>query len=188
MIKQLRPFYTPEQLPAIYSRPYNHTRWEDHKIRVRVTIDIARIICDHIKAETAADLSCGDGAILAGLQLPRENCIYGDFVRIPQLDYLGTIEDNITRIPDIDLFILSETLEHVEQPSQLLHNIRSKTRALILTTPEGETGDENPEHYWGWDRTDIRDMLTTTGFTPRTMTLLDPHVAGGYTYQIWGAV
>ena len=36
MITQLRPFYSAEELSGIYTQPYNHTRWEDHIIRVSV--------------------------------------------------------------------------------------------------------------------------------------------------------
>ena len=188
MIKQLRPFYAPEELAAIYTRPYDHTRWEDHIIRVSVTTHIGRWMRDHVHASSAADLSCGDGAILRGLDL--EDSLYGDLVAAPHVTWVGNLTDTVINGEGllVDLYILSETLEHVEDPRALLGALRLKAAALVLSTPEGEEGDENLEHYWGWDREDIRLLLEETGWTPVISTLLNPQVPGGYTYQIWGCV
>lgn len=186
MMRQLRPFHTPEQLAQIYARPYDHTRWEDHRIRVQVTIHTARWLRDHIQAKIVTDLSCGDGAILQGLSLPRERCVYGDLNSSVQVDFVGRIDETIITAPSSDLFILSETLEHVEDPMLLLSQIRQRHRSLIISTPVGEEGDGNQEHYWGWNVEDIRKLLIGAGFTLVNLTLLDPHVPGGYTYQIWG--
>lgn len=188
MIKQLRPFYTDEQLREVYNHSYDHTRWEDHIIRVAVTIHIGRWMRDHVGAQSAADLSCGDGAILRGLDISES--VYGDLVPSTQvnLNKAGPILETLEEISPVDLFVLSETLEHVEDPKTLLSDIRSKSAVLVLSTPEGETTDDNPEHYWGWDRHDIRGLLESTGWEPVVCTILDTAVPGGYTYQIWGCV
>lgn len=186
MITQLRPFYTPEERELIYSHPYGHTRREDHHIRVGITIHIARWLRDHLGATTAADLSCGDGAILTGLHLPRSMCTYGDLVSAPHLDINGPIEETILSAPQVDLFILSETLEDVEDPGLLLRKARLVCRGIIVSTPVDEMGDDNPEHYWGWGVKDIRKLLIDAGFNPTTLTLLDAQIPGGYTHQIWG--
>jgi hypothetical protein len=191
MIRQLRPFYSAEELPAIYDHVYDHTRWEDHKIRVATTIHIARWMRDHIGAKSGADFSAGDGAILRGCGL--ESATFGDFVRYPdpgdEVWVLSNIDnDNWWNAIHTELYICSETLEHVQDPRRLLGNIRKSASALVLSTPEGEEGTENPEHYWGWDRHDIRGMLESAGWEPVVCTILDTAVPGGYTYQIWGCV
>ena len=187
MIRQLRPFYSPEELATVYTRPYDHTHWEDHIIRVSVTTHIARWMRDHVGAQSAADLSCGDGAILRGLDLSQS--LYGDLVAAGHLTQdSGPLEQTLAGIGSVDLYILSETLEHVEDPALILREIRARAGALVLSTPEGEVGDENPEHYWGWDREDIQQLLAETGWIPVVSTLLNPQVPGGYTYQIWGCV
>lgn len=186
MITRLRAAYSAQQLEEIYSRPYDHTKWEDHKIRVSATIHAARWLRDYAKVKTAADLSCGDGTILRELHLPRENCTYSDFVHVANHDLHGPIEHTIHQAPTADMLILSETLEHLNNPFEILTEARIKYRTLILTTPEGETGTNNPEHYWGWDRDDIRGMLDDAGFNPITSTILHTDVPGAYTYQIWG--
>lgn len=188
MITQLRPFYTPEERAAVYSRPYSHTRWEDHRIRVGVTIHVARWLRDHVGATTAADLSCGDGAILDGLHLPRGQCVYGDLVDAPGVDVVGPIEETILSVPYVDLFILSETLGHVEDPQLLLRKARVACYGIIVSTPVDEYTDHNPEHYWGWGVKDIRKMLIDANFNPTTLTLLDAQVPNGYTHQIWGCL
>lgn len=186
MIRQLRPFYSAEELPGIYDHVYDHTLWEDHKIRVATTIHIGRWLRDHIGAQNAADLSCGDGAILRGLDISES--VYGDLVPATHLNKAGPILETLEEISPVDLFVLSETLEHVEGPRTLLSEIRKKASALVLSTPEGEEGTENPEHYWGWDRHDIRGMLKSVGWEPVVCTILNTTVPSGYTYQIWGCV
>lgn len=186
MIRLLRPFYAPEELAGIYKKPYDHTFWEDHKIRVAITIHIGKWLRDHVGAQSAADLSCGDGAILRGLEIP--DSIYGDLVPAPHLNKAGDLLDSLWEISPVDLFVLSETLEHVENPRLVLENVREKSSSLLLSTPAGEADDLNPEHYWGWDVEDIRGMLADTDWVPVTCTLLNPQTPGGYTYQIWGCV
>lgn len=188
MIRQLRPFYTAEELPGIYDHVYDHTHWEDHKIRVATTIHIGRWLRDHVHAQSAADLSCGDGAILRGLDIP--DSLYGDFVAAPHVTVVGNLTDTVINGEGllVDLYILSETLEHVEEPLTLLRALRNKAASLVLSTPEGEETDDNPEHYWGWNRHDIRWMLNSAGWEPVVCTILNTTVPGGYTYQIWGCV
>ena len=82
----------------------------------------------------------------------------------------------------------SETIEHLDDPETTLSKIRTKTKALILSTPDGETGQSNPEHYWGWDMEGIRELLTSTGFSPAVSSRLEfIEPAFTYNYQIWGA-
>lgn len=193
MIKQLRPFYTDAEAAAIYGRPYDHTRWEDHRIRVQVTTHIARWMRDRVQANSGADFSAGDGAILRGCHLARS--FYSDRAGRPP----GAAPDENWSSFDIEdpdewggldvgLFILSETLEHLKDPCAVLGLARESTSALVLSTPAGEETDHNPEHYWGWDAAGVRALILEAGFAPVVHTLLDPQVAGGYTYQIWGCV
>lgn len=193
MIKQLREFYTEAEAAAIYARPYDHTRWEDHKIRVSTTIHLARWMRDRVGATTGADLSAGDGAILRGCHF--DQAIYGD--RAPRPPAAVTGEDwRRTDIEapraweglDVGLLILSETLEHVEAPRRVLAWAREACEGLVLSTPCGEWDASNPEHYWGWDADGVRGLLLEAGFAPVVHMLLDPQVLGGYTYQLWGCV
>lgn len=195
MIRQLRPFYTPEELAKVYARPYVHTRWPDHIIRVNTTIHVARYMRDAIGADEGYDFSAGDGAILRACDLKYP--VFGDFRADPAAHpdetwYAGMdIEHPAVwyGIHSPGLYICSETLEHMRDPRTLLCHLRNCFRALVLSTPEGEEGNGNPEHYWGWNRDDIRSMLEDAGWAPAIPpVILNPMVPGGYTYQIWGCV
>jgi hypothetical protein len=175
--KQLRPFYTPEELAEVYSYQYDSSRWEDHRLRVNYTADVLRIMAPR----NVADLSCGDGEIVnqAGLLA---NSIMGDYTF--GWDYQGRIESTITWMESVDVFLLSETLEHVEDPDWLLRMIRTKAKRLLMSTPCGEDNSNNPQHYWGWDNHDIDAMLKAAGWHHRVVALFKPP-PGYYTYQIW---
>lgn len=177
---RLRPAYTESELAKIYATPHDHRRWIDHHLRVGVTIEF----CGWFKScgvQTVADLSCGDAAIARALDV--EERILGDYA--PGYKWTGPIEETIHQIRNVDLFILSETLEHLDNPEQVLMEIRKKTRYLVLSTPEGETSNGNPEHYWGWDSTEVERLLVGAGFTPEIHTVLNLREYG-YDFQIWG--
>lgn len=179
MRRQLRPFYTPEQLREVYARPYDHTRWPDHVERVAKTAATLDAFAAETGTATVADLSCGDGAILAQSRHPWAERYLGDYTTT------GPIETAIQTLPRVGMFVLSETLEHVEDPDALLADIRARARHLLLTTPHGETGDANPEHYWGWDTDDIRAMLSAAGWANLRVELFTPPSCDYYTFQIW---
>lgn len=179
MRKQLRPFYDEAGLARVYARGYDHTRWPDHIERVGWT---ARILHD-MKPSSVADLSCGDAAIVtqAGLDCPV--VLLGDLTGDYQ--YRGPVEETIGLIPRVDVFVCSETLEHLRDPDLVLRLIRVKAERLLLTTPAGEADDRNPEHYWGWTPADMRMMLAAAGWEPDgDVRLLFP-ANGYYVFQLW---
>ena len=141
---QLRPFHTDEKLASIYPTPHHHSGWPDHRQRVRSTIALAGWFDN---CQSVADLSCGDGTIIDALDIPVK--YKGDYA--PGYDLCGSIDETIDLIPKVDLFILSETIEHLVDPDATLAKIRAKTRYLVLSTPNGEDNAGNVEHYWGWD-------------------------------------
>ena len=188
MITRLRPAHTPERLAEIYARPHDSSRWPHHRLRVAVTIQIANALAPEIAS--AADLSCGDGAVLIDVKARRR--YFGDLA--PGHELTGPIEETVHLIPRVDLFVCCETLEHVEDPVKLLHTIRPVARRLILSTPVDAWEDPNPEHYWAWSAADVSDMLRDAGFRISVYNELDlrpPHVgrpteAGVYAFGIWG--
>lgn len=177
---RLRPKYIDEQLQEIYDKPHQHETWQDHRQRVQSTIALAHWF---LPIDSVADLSCGDGYIIdhIGARLKYK----GDFA--PGYDFTGPIEETIDKLPPVDLFILSETIEHLDDPDMVLSKIRKKTKYLILTTPKGEKNDGNPQHYWGWEKEDMFNMLRLAGFNPEVyqeLEFTDPTLF--YTYQMWG--
>jgi hypothetical protein len=171
-------------------------------MRIRVTTAMANAIIDRRHCRIGADLSCGDGALLSSLNLVERH--YGDLRLDPALSdtvdfgvggtvavsctYSGFIENVIHQIPYVDVFVLTETLEHLNWPEDVLGKIAEKSNSLILSTPLGAWGDRNPEHYWAWDREWVENMAREAGFRGvDAFACLDCRSDGeGYLFGIWG--
>lgn len=179
--QRLRPAYGAEDLARIYPKPHDHTRWIDHQMRVRMTAIVAQ---GAGRLHSGADLSCGDGAVLRSLDLAVRH--FGDLA--PGYEHTGPIEQTIGDIPDVDLFVCTETLEHLDDPDLVLKRIREKSGGLVLSTPVDAWDDTNPEHYWAWSRSDVEEMLAAAGFTVVVYACLDARggVPGSYCFGIWG--
>lgn len=182
--RRLRPAYSPEELAQVYATPHAHSGWQDHRLRVSVTVEAARWLAESSGARTAADLSCGDGAVLNATSVPLR--LFGDIA--PGHEFTGPIEETLGEIPDVDLFVCTETLEHLDDPDKVLAGIRAKTRTFLLSTPVAAWQDTNPEHYWAWSRTDVEEMLWAAGFKPAVYSTVDFRSSGEAFYQfgIWG--
>jgi hypothetical protein len=189
---RFRERYTDEQLAAIYARPWSHEErypdcyaegtqrdafGSDHLLRLSMTSALASWMYD---GGRVADLSCGDAAVARALTA---DPILGDFA--PGYPICGPIEQTILDLEPVDLFICTETLEHLDDPDSLLAEIRKRTRLLVLSTPFGETTDAQVEHYWGWDDQGVGDMLATAGFTTLSYARIrEPRLNADY--QLWG--
>lgn len=180
--QRLRPAYTDDQLAALYRTPHDHRRWPDHHLRVDVTIAVARWMADN-RVQSAADLSCGNGAVLDAV--PAEEKHFGDLA--PGYEHEGPIEKTIKDLPNVGLFVCSETIEHLDAPELVLGQIRDRARMLVLSTPVDAWDDANPEHYWAWSREDVEGMLTAAGWRLHVYTTADFRPMGlPYGFGIWG--
>lgn len=211
---RLRPAYsdTAAFYADRYPEGYQHTQWPDHVERVEATLDFLRPHLDRLLVGSLADLSCGDGAIARGVIQYRANAqngwpihraILGDLnldyrlvtsVTDPQTFWPsviqffdGPVEKMIHRLDrPVDLYICSETLEHLDDPDTFLADVRKRAHYLLLTTPDGEEDpDQNPEHYWGWGPRDLSEMLHETGWTTVDHRLFRPTNPSPYVFQMW---
>lgn len=178
---QLRDYPDEAELARIYATPHNHHRFRDHELRVDLTVDVGRWLGPW---DTIADLSCGNATIPDRIAYSGTTRYLGDFA--PGYEYRGPLETTLDMIPHVQLYVCSETLEHVKDPPAVLHQIRGKAGTLLLSTPIGETKPtDNPEHVWGWDVDDIATLLQETGWT-QTLVCLPLRLPGWrYDYQIW---
>lgn len=192
MKKQIRPFYSDEHLAAIYPLPYNHAFWEDHRTRVTATVDMVTGWGSGAGWFDGIDLTCGDGAILQRLHDRGivQRTYFGDLVPAPHLDIQGRVEDTIVAetYPDgsgrsWDLYVCSETLEHLWNPEKVLRDARKLAARAVFSTPIDEGPEhDNPEHYWSWGVDDVCGMLVAAGWTPERFQRLP---LSYYNFQIW---
>lgn len=180
---RLRPAYSTDELRRVYDHTYSHRTWQDHRLRIAVTLEVAQWAARLGGLTSGADLSAGDGTVLSGVRLTRK--VFGDLTG--QWDVSGLIEDTLPQMEPVDLYICTETLEHVDDPDQLLKNIREKARVLLLSTPVGAWEDKNPEHYWAWSKDDVEAMLNQAGFSVFTYVTVDLRALGleYYEFGIW---
>lgn len=196
----------PEGEAAFYSQTYpdgyRHEVWPDHVERVAASVDLIRQYRKQIR--TAADLSCGDGAILRTLAPDLDRVHLGDLNPVAPGDWPdgpawtlepGVLPDSLANLTEpVDLFVLSETIEHVDDPDGLLRAIRKHARYLFVSTPVEERADSgNVEHYWSWGVADVHAMLTDSGWSPLEQRVLVPESTRhmgvyAYTFQLWLAV
>lgn len=187
--QRLRPDPTTEQLAAVYvERPQDRWMYGLGYHR-RVATMLALAARHGAGARSVADLSAGNGLIGwtvgALLGLPAADIHLGDIH--PGHRYTGPLEQTLQQIPAVDLFVSGETLEHVPDPAGMLAAIGGTARALLLSTPVDNWGDENPEHLWAWDTSHVEGLLDGAGWTPVAATMLDTRCIPGerYRYGLW---
>lgn len=187
-----------------YPDGYRHDVWPDHVERVKASVDLIRRYSGSIR--TAADLSAGDGAILRGLPF-LDRVWVGDLNGVDQFQSgwngsttevtalaPGALPGSLESLPQqVDLFVLSETLEHLDDPDGLLRRLPLHARYLFVSTPVEESHDSgNEEHYWSWNQADVHHMLQDAGWSAMECQILKPvstrGLPGAYTYQLWMAV
>jgi hypothetical protein len=180
---RLRPAYSTEALEALYGHTYNHRQWQDHRLRIAVTLEVTQWAARLGGLTSGADLTAGDGSVLSGVRLSRK--VFGDISGA--WDISGQIEHTLPSLEPVDLYICTETLEHLDDPDLILKTIRQRAKVLVLSTPVGAGQDPNPEHYWSWDKADVDAMLNQAGFQTFTYASLDLRALGTeyYEFGIW---
>lgn len=179
-MRKLRRFHTPQRLAEIYANQYQHVQWQSHQERVQVTTEIAQRLIDAEGIKRIADFSAGDRAIVSGLAGYTDAWLHD--ITDDGVDIVERLREETFQY---DLFICTETIEHVERPWELLEEIAPRTRWLLLSTPlDEDPAEDNWEHYWSFEAVDIDDLLIQSGFPHGVMTTHRP-ATGPYTYQIW---
>jgi hypothetical protein len=171
-----------------YPSGYRHDGWPDHVERIAASADFLRPLIKDFHIETLADLSCGDGALAKRLGLT--GAILGDLVDGDHLDIVGSLPDTLDLLTPgaSQLFLCSETIEHMDDPDNLLSEARLAFQYLFVSTPVDEHEDTgNAEHYWGWDTEAVDFMLREAGWVPEKHEIFTPKSADTYRFQFWFA-
>lgn len=120
------------------------------------------------EVKTVGDLSAGGARITPEIaEYYHCNPVLGDLGRHYGYRHVGLLQETLPLLGEFDLYVCSETLEHLRDPDADLALIREHCKYLLLTTPV----DETPEmvshgHLWTWEREDVEKMLADAGFEP----------------------
>lgn len=182
-IKRLRPLPTDEQLAAMYATPHDHRIYgRGHHERVEATISLATQFIPEAERLVVADLSCGNGDIARRITTGRT--ILGDFA--PGYTYHGPLEETLHLLEPVDVYVCSETAEHLDDPQAVLALIRTKADRLVFSTPIECWDDANGEHLWAWDREGVELMALQADWKPEAFTSVDSTAYGEpYNYGVW---
>ena len=193
-IERLRPAHAPERLAELYAAPHDPSIGVGHRERIALTFAFAGLMVPHDDRMKVADLSCGKQAGIASDLWPWGGELHLGDVAVLSADieatakYCGPIEGTIELIPDVDLFVCTETLEHLDVPVDVLRQIRGKARRLLLSTPINAwfDGGANEEHYWAWDREAVELLAADAGWAVEAFMELDTRPFGGwYQFGTW---
>jgi len=180
--RQRRGYYTEEQIAADYgvvwpqaadddSAGYAHQNLAGCKNRF-----IMQNVCVAFgegfgKVTSLADMSCGDARVPRSLaEYSGIEPILGDYT--PGYAYTGTLQETVPKLPVVDLFVSTNTVEHLNEPDEDLKLIRQHCNKLLLACPIDEH-DAGGQHLWFWTREGVEDMFTAAGFRQEAYCELD---------------
>jgi hypothetical protein len=117
------------------------------------------------------DLGCGDGGLLQllkesnvpswGYDLMPNNIEHAVNVRGVDARFTNFISDDIEYA---DVAVMTETLEHMEDPHQVVRDLPSKY--LIASSPYNESDQSHYEfHLWAWDSDGYDELIRQGGYT-----------------------
>lgn len=178
----------------IYSGTRNNFEKGDHAMRTMVTAGMIATIAP----KTLLDPACGDASILdVAYQLrPFEYAYLHDISQLqidviqPTFPHHKERRDLVSAIADpgrADMIVLTEILEHLEEPDDVLRLARLRADFLIASSPIGDPEDgRNHEHLWAWDEEGYEEMLRAAGWEPMAKAVLT-YPGQPWNSQIWMA-
>src|SRR5262249_40287079 len=163
------PFFT---TPEFFRRhdwipPYHQA---GHKERTQMVAAALHLLVEYEpEIQTLLDLGCGDGSLLDLLaDLPVVSCGMtagiADGIQARNRGHEVIIGDFLSEvIPPADVIVMTEVLEHLIDPHELLTRLPAKF--LLLSSPSAETDEWHYEHHaWAWDMDGYRAMIESAGW------------------------
>jgi hypothetical protein len=177
MRQRVHDTYTDQEFAELYGEPWQQASpdhphlahcpnpWVYWDLMVAVGTSFADVT-------SLADLSCGDGRIARAIGAHYGvDPVLGDLA--PGYEHQGFLAETVPKLGVVDLYVCTNTVEHLEDPDGDLTLIREHCTELLLATPVEEWTDADNGHYWAWDREGVEEMLMDTGFQVSAYVELD---------------
>ena len=192
----------PNREPVDYQVARDNHQWNDHMLRVSVTASLL----SWLRPVTVMDPACGDASVVRAAHGMRSiNAAFLSDISKPNFYRVGvefrpelpaelrvdclSIEDALRDPGVFDAVVLTEILEHVEDPVAILKMARERATWVVASSPlylDDSILDPNPEHLWQFDAVGYEEMLTEAGWTPSVF--MPVHLSEYvYDFQIWAA-
>lgn len=157
-----------------------HLEQGAHRGRLELTADmIVEYASGHRSPIThVVDLGCGDGGLLQLLQPyehgdPRIDATGYDFAPANAAGWVDRCVDGQAldfiadwdKVELADLYVMTEVLEHLEDPHGAAQRVAERRSALVCSSPWIEhEGSIDGSHAWAWDMPGYVAMLEGAGF------------------------
>lgn len=159
-----------------------------------------------LRPATVIDPACGDASIVVTAHAlnPMQGAFLSDISK-PNFYRIGTelrpilpedllvacqpLEESLAVPGSFDAVVLTEILEHVEDPVDVLKMARVRASMLIASSPvflDDSVLDDNPEHLWQFDAAGYQQMLEEAGW--HSFAFVPIHLTEfPYDFQLWAA-
>lgn len=179
-----------------YQVERHNSDWPDHLARTNVTAGLIA----WLQPGSVLDPACGDASIdFAAARLHGFEARLGDISQ-PNVDavaksmwpgwsvVLGDALTTIARSGKADVVVLTEILEHVEDPDSILRAARKVGGFLVASSPmmRDRQVDTNEEHLWQFDQDGYLEMLVQAGWQAFNKTIIYLP-AFQYDFGVWVA-
>jgi SAM-dependent methyltransferase len=157
-----------------------HLEQDQHTARLKMACQlIVDFATDHRSPATyVIDLGCGDGGLLQLLKPYEQNDprIYASGYDFQPTNAVGWTERGVDAqrrnfvqdwplVEQADLYVLTEVLEHLEDPHRVARRVSERGAALVCSSPWMEhEGSIDGSHAWAWDMPGYVAMLEGAGF------------------------
>jgi 2-polyprenyl-3-methyl-5-hydroxy-6-metoxy-1,4-benzoquinol methylase len=173
----------------------------DHIMRCYTTAGLAA----SVQPTSLLDPACGDAVIptlihrlspmtsmrLCDLSRPALERVRANQLSVLPQDLILDQTDLVTALREdtrqYDLIVLTEILEHLEDPAYVLALARERAKHLIASSPvffDERQRDPNTEHVWQWDFDGYANLLHEGNWWPQSVSHLR-FTHFGYQFQMW---